>query len=350
MAQGKTFRFGLIGWGLAGRYFHAPFIQQHPGLELSKVVTSRPVDIALFPETTAVSTPDAIFSDSSIDLVVIASPNQRHVEQAEAALAAGKHVVVEKPVAETAVQCQALLQQAQNAQRLLIPFQNRRWDGDFLTVQQIIQSGDLGDIHYFASRWPKYRPQPKQRAGWKVTAHKMNGVLFDLGPHLIDQVICLFGKPESIYAQVKTLRPGSNSDDAFQIHLHYHNGLQVLLEVDQLNPFPMPRFHVRGALGAFEKFGLDPQEKRLVAGDPPGRANFGTEPPDQWGQLKTTTKPFEIIPTQNGNYAQFYEGVYAALLGNGRSPVPPQDVLLQLEIIAAVLQSAQSGRIIQLAN
>ncbi|MCA9972897.1 MAG: Gfo/Idh/MocA family oxidoreductase, partial [Anaerolineales bacterium] len=265
--MGDEVGVGLIGWGLAGRYFHAPFVQVTPGLALRGVVTRREVARTLFPEAQAVASVEALLADPAIALVIVASPNRLHVPQARAALAAGKHVVVEKPVAETAAAWQELIAAAQAADRLLIPFQNRRWDGDFRTVQQLIAAGLLGEVLTYESRWPKYRPQLTMRAGWKEAEGRTGGVLYDLGPHLVDQAICLFGRPARVYAQVATQRLDAATDDLMRLSIQFENGVQALLEVDLLNPFPGPRFNVRGRYGAYEIHGLDPQEARLRAGE-----------------------------------------------------------------------------------
>lgn len=343
------FHVGLIGWGLSGRYFHAPFITHTPGLLLDAVVTSRRPDRHLFPTLRRLDSVEALWADPAIDLVVVASPNRLHVAHATAALEAGKHVIVEKPVAETADAVTKLIATAQAADRLLIPFQNRRWDGDFMTVQRLLAGDLLGPIHFFESRWEKYRPTPKQRAGWKATADPMHGLLYDLGPHLIDQALVLFGAPAAVYAQVARLRAGTAADDWFRIDLHFAGGVHALLEVDNLNPFPAARFHVRGRYGSFQKFGLDPQEERLVAGAMPDEKAWGEDDPAQWGRLRTSAGVGVAIDgrveTVPGNYGLFYEGVYRALCGDGPAPVDAQDVVTQLTIIAAALASAETGRL-----
>ncbi len=347
----KTIRVGLVGWGLGGRYFHAPFIQATPGLELVKVVTSRAIDQELFPGVQAMGSFEALLADESLELIVVASPNHLHVPQALAALAAGRHVVIEKPVGETAVAIQQLISAAKQANRHAIPFQNRRWDGDFLTVKKLVQSGTLGDVHYYEAHWEKYQPVPKRRSGWKVDEGKTGGLLYDLGPHLIDQTIHLFGAPLSVVAQVRIQRPGGLVDDLVRINLTFGGGVHALLEMDTLNPFPAPRFHVRGSRGAYQKFGLDPQEGLLVAGETPGSGLWGAELPEQWGELVTAVAGLGIrgtIETLPGDYRLFYQGVYDALLGTAPAPVPLADVLTQLQVIEAALLSSETGQVIHL--
>lgn len=345
----RKFNVGLVGWGLGGRFFHAPFIQAVAGLELTAVVTSQTPDPALFPGLRVVENDEALLADASLDLIVIASPNRLHVPQALAALQAGKHIVVEKPVAPTSAEVQTIIQEAERANRLFIPFQNRRWDGDFHTVQKIVASGELGPITYYESHWPRYEPTPKPRHTWKSEPDVTHGLLYDLGPHLIDQVICLFGKPNTVYAQVETRRPGSAADDLMRLNLHYASGLHVLLEIDMLNPVPVFRFAVRGSKGAYQKMGLDPQEERLVRGEMPGE-NWGQEDSRKWGQLWYNQNDVDLIETEPGDYRDFYRGVLAALREEGPVPVPPQDVVWQLEIIEAALRSAESGEVQWLAD
>lgn len=345
----SPFRVGLVGWGLGGQYFHAPFIQATAGLELVAIATSRPVDHTIYPQVRRLSDLDALLADQTIDLVVIASPNQLHVPQALATLTAGKHVVLEKPLAETAVQLQHLLTTAQHAHRLLIPFQNRRWDGDFRTVRQLVQSGNLGHIYYYESHWEKYQPIPKTRSGWKATGGRLTGLLYDLGPHLIDQAICLFGPPTHVYAQIAQQRPSTPADDLLRLNVQFGGGVHALLEVDMLNPFPVPRFHLRGSQGAFTKYGLDPQEARLTTGERPQDESWGHEPAANWGTLIQGNGRQQPIPTLPGDYRLFYQGVVQALHGHPL-PIDPTDILWQLRLIAAALESAQTGACIRLVQ
>lgn len=345
----RLFHVGLAGWGLAGRYFHAPFIRHTPGLRLAHVVTSRRPDPDLFPGLVVTSDFDDLLADDTLDLLVLATPNRLHAPQALAALAAGKHVVVEKPVAHTAVAWEQVIAAADAAGRLLIPFHNRRWDGDFLTVQQLLQAGLLGSLHYFASRWPKYRPQPKQRAGWKGEADPTAGVLYDLGSHLVDQLLHLFGLPATVYAQVARLRPGAVNDDLMRLHLHYDGGLDALLEVDLLNGLPGPRFHLRGRHGTFQKYGLDPQEEQLRAGAMPGGDHWGHEPESAWGTIRTSaatdldiTGKVETLP---GDYGAFYRGVYRALAHGAPPPVSTAAATRQLRLLEAARRSAAANRV-----
>lgn len=349
-----SFRVGLAGWGLAGRYFHAPFIRQTPGLHLAQVWTSRELDPRTFPDLAVTGSFDDLLADDSLDLLVLATPNRLHAPQALAALEAGKHVVVEKPAAETAAAWEQVVAAAEQAGRQLIPFHNRRWDGDFLTVQQLIRSDLLGPLHYFASRWPKYRPVPKQRAGWKAEPDPTAGVLYDLGSHLVDQALHLFGMPATVYAQVARQRPGSANEDLMRLHLAFQDGLHALLEVDLLNGVPGPRFHLRGQKGTFEKYGLDPQEEALRAGAMPEDAQWIREAEEKWGTLlRITAGGVQIrrkVETLPGDYGAFYRGVYQSLANGSPPPVAAISATRQLQILEAARRSAASGQVAQLED
>lgn len=333
------FRVALAGWGLAGRYFHAPFIATTPGLELAAVATSRQPDPALFPGLQVVSSFGELASLPDIDVVVIATPNRLHAPQARVALAAGKHVVVEKPAAATSAEWAELVALAAMHHRLLVPFHNRRWDGDFRTVRALLEAGRLGPVHFFASAWPRYRPREAKRAGWKAEPDPTSGVLYDLGAHLVDQALLLFGEPESVTARVAHLRPDTVNDDWLRLTLTFppteRNPVRVtaLLEVDSLNAAPVPRFHVRGRDATLEKFGLDPQEERLRAGALPGGPGWGEEPQENWGTLYGPDGMRERAPTLPGDYGAFYRALYDSLAHGAPPPVDPHDALLQLQIL-----------------
>jgi scyllo-inositol 2-dehydrogenase (NADP+) len=342
----SVFRVGLLGWGNGGRFFHAPFIAVNPGLELAAIATSRQQVKDHYPNVKVYDSAEALFGDPSLDMIVIATPHRLHAQHAQAALAAGKHVVVEKPLAETFAEAEALVEQADRMDRLLIVYQNRRWDGDFMTVKQVIESGVLGDVYFFESHWSLYRPKP--RGVWRENPDDLGGVLYDLGPHMIDHAIHLFGKPESVYAQVETHRPGNQVDDLFRLHLKFPSGVYALLVTDMMAPLPGPRFHVRGQRGTFEKQGHDPQEAALRGGIVPRGDGWGVEDPAQWGRLRTTDFSgltydgrVETVP---GDYRAFYRAVHQALIDK-QSPLDLADIVLQLRIIEAAKKSARTNTV-----
>jgi scyllo-inositol 2-dehydrogenase (NADP+) len=342
------FRVALAGWGLAGRYFHAPFIVTTPGLDLVAVATSREPEANLFPGVRAVPDFDALLGEPDIDVVVIATPNALHVPQARAALEAGYHVVVEKPAAPDSASWAALVAVAEERQRLLVPYHNRRWDGDFYTVRSLLSQSMLGPVHYFGSTWPRYRPDVKPRGDWKATPDPTAGVLYDLGSHLVDQALFLFGVPERIAARVECLRPEAVNDDWMRITLAFPpttaNPVPVtaVLEVDSLNAAPGPRFQVRGRDATFAKFGLDPQEAALRRGEMPGGLYWGTEGEGGWGTLTTRDGMKSRVPTAPGRYGDFYRELYAALCGDAPPPVHPDDATHQLRVLEAARLAAKN--------
>lgn len=343
-------RAGVLGYGLAGRYFHVPFLQALADFELRAVSTSRAEAHEQLPGVRVVAQADEIIAAEDIDLVVIATPHRLHLPQALAALKAGKHVVVEKPIATTAAEISTLMAAAEAAGRLVIPFQNRRWDGDFQAVQRLVNSGILGTIHHFETHWIMFRPQP--RGVWRDVPEQLGGILNDLGPHLIDQVLLLFGLPQTVYAQVMTHRPGTTVDDAFRIQLHYDNGLYVLIETDVLNGGTVPRYAIRGTNGTFEKLGVDPQEAALRAGVKPGATDWATW--TEKGRLVCGGADGLAIQGEldipAGDYRQFYSGVAAAISGKAASPVLLSDILQQMHILEAARQSSQSGQPVRVAQ
>jgi len=339
-------RVGLIGFGLAGRYFHAPLILA-AGMELRIVVTSRSDAVREFaPGAVVIDSAPALFARDDIDLVVIATPNHLHVEQAAEALRAGKHVVVDKPLSITSAQASTLIELA-NAHRLrLAVFQNRRWDSDFLTVQKLIREDRLGAINAFHARWDRFRPIVADR--WRERAEPGAGMLHDLGSHLIDQALCLFGRPEWIQADVFTQRSGGAANDGFEI-LMGKGTLRITLGVSSLAADGGWRYRVHGARGSFLKSGLDTQEAQLRAGVQPDAPDFGFEPTEQWGKLILGADDSkQTIAPQRGRWTEFYAGMRRSLERNEPVPVPAEDARETLEVIEAAMTSSAAGRRIEL--
>ena len=307
---------GLVGFGIAGRTFHAPVIRAVPGLHLSCIV-QRTGDSAheKYPDVRVVRNIDELLADETIRLVVIATPNASHFEFARQCLVAGRDVVVDKPFTNTSSEAHELDQLARSEGRVLSVFQNRRWDGDFLTVRKLIGSGTLGRLALFESHYDRYRlaRRPNQ---WRETAGPGSGVLFDIGPHLVDQALVLFGTPEAIAADVRIEREDAVVDDAFDIMLRYPK-LSVLLRATMLACTPGPRFVLNGTLGTYIKYGMDPQEDALKAGGQPGSPGWGEEDSTHWGVL-TLADPTETVcqpvRTEAGDYRKFYSNVRDAIL------------------------------------
>ena len=307
---------GLVGFGIAGRTFHAPVIRAVPGLHLSCIV-QRTGDSAheKYPDVRVVRNIDELLADETIRLVVIATPNASHFEFARQCLVAGRDVVVDKPFTNTSSEAHELDQLARSEGRVLSVFQNRRWDGDFLTVRKLIGSGTLGRLALFESHYDRYRlaRRPNQ---WRETTGPGSGVLFDIGPHLVDQARVLFGMPQAIAADVRIEREDAVVDDAFDIMLRYPK-LSVLLRATMLACTPGPRFVLNGTLGTYIKYGMDPQEDALKAGGQPGSPGWGEEDSTHWGVL-TLADPTETVcqpvRTEAGDYRKFYSNVRDAIL------------------------------------
>lgn len=336
-----SIRVALIGYGTGGAVFHAPLISTAPGLELSAILTRDPARRAdarsRYPDAEIVESPGQVWS-GGYDLAVITTPNRLHVPLARAALDAGLPVVVDKPVAPTAAEARSLA-----GGPLVVPFHNRRWDGDFRTVARLVgsepdaASGAVGRVLRFESRFTRWRPRIK--AGWKETADPAaaGGVLYDLGAHLIDQAIALFGAPVDVYAELDVRRAGAEAvDDAF-VALTHPNGVRSHLWMSATSADLGPRFRVLGDRAAYLAYGLDGQEDQLRAGLTPRDPEFGVTPPEAYGMLGTPgdTRP---VPTEPGGYRDFYPRVAAALRGEGPPPVTLEEAVVGLEVIEAALR------------
>jgi predicted dehydrogenase len=346
------FRVGLLGYGLAGRVFHAPLIAACPGLQLAAVVSRDPERRAALhaahPDATALDTPEQLWERASeLDLVVVATPNRSHVPLARAALEAGLAVVVDKPFAPSAPEARALIELARVSGRSLTVFQNRRWDGDFLTVRRLLSEGALGTVHRFESRFERWVPVP--RAGWRESGVPADGggLLFDLGAHLIDQALQLFGPVRAVYAELEGRRPGAAIDDDVFVALVHRSGTHSHLWMSKVAAQRGPRFRVLGERAAYTKYGLDGQEPAMAAGGIPGSPGWGEEPPERWGLLGEdgAARP---VPTDAGSYLRFYEDMVAALASGASVPVDPADAVAGLEVIAAARSSAARGDVVTL--
>ncbi|MGD0859720.1 MAG: Gfo/Idh/MocA family oxidoreductase [Terracidiphilus sp.] len=318
-------RVGLVGFGMAGRVFHAPLISSVEGLELAAVVERSSSNAAeRYPGITTYRSLEAMLADSSLDLFVVATPSGTHFQVARQILEAGRNVVVDKPVAVVSSEVAQLMELAAARGVLLIPFFNRRWDGDFQTVRELLRGGSLGRLVYLESRFDRWRPNPPSDRLWKEDPSAGGGVLLDLGTHLADQALALFGKPESVAAEVLCERGWARASDAFTLRLRYP-GLSVVLGANSLSSPPGPRFHLRGDQGNYCKLGLDPQEAALDKITRIEDPAWGQETPAGWGTLSVdvdgaiVTRPVAPIP---GDYRLYYAGVRDALLGKAPAPVP----------------------------
>jgi scyllo-inositol 2-dehydrogenase (NADP+) len=350
-------RTAIIGYGLAGSVFHAPLVAATPGMRVSGIVTGNPrrqeEARAAFPEAAILPSADNLWQQAgNFDLVVVATPNRFHVPLALRSIEAGVPVVVDKPLAASAVDGRRLIEAAESRRVPVTVFQNRRWDGDFRTVQALEDADLLGPLARFESRFERYRPAPKEGA-WRERPEpeEAGGLLFDLGSHLIDQAMVLFGEPLAVYAEVNVRRPGALVDDDTFVSLDFPGGMQAHLWMSVVPRDPGPRFVVAGLRGMYTKMGLDPQEPFLKDGGRPGDPEWGLEPPAAWGRISTETGGVHIegsVETLPGCYESFYAQVAGALRTGAPLPVDPRDSLRVLEIIEAAKQSAAERRVISL--
>jgi scyllo-inositol 2-dehydrogenase (NADP+) len=358
-ATASSLRVAIIGYGLAGSVFHAPLIDSTPGMSVAAIVTSNPERQERahrdFPAAAVLSSADQLWLDSSLyDLVVVAAPNRSHVPLGIAALEAGFPVVIDKPMAASVNDAEQLIATSERTGKLLTVFQNRRWDNDFLTVRHLFDAGLdlLGPITSFESRFERYRATPRLDV-WREFPDPQDagGLLFDLGSHLIDQALVLFGQPAYVYAEVDKRRPGALVDDDTFVALHFASGVRAHLWMSAVARIQGPRMRISGLRGTYEKWGLDPQENALRTGMRPGDPEWGLEPPEKWGRLSTDVGgihidgPVDMLP---GAYERFYELLRAALISGGPPPVNPSDALNTLRVIEAAQQSARSSSVTQL--
>lgn len=339
----EKIRVGLVGYGYASKTFHAPLIVGTSGMELAAVSSSDAAKVhADWPLMAVVNDPQALFNDPSIDLIVIPTPNDTHFPLAQQALAAGKHVVVDKPFTVTLSQAQQLQQQAEQSGLLLSVFHNRRWDSDFLTLKALLKEGELGEVVYFESHFDRFRPEIRQR--WREQGGVGSGIWYDLGPHLLDQVLQLFGKPETLFVDLGELRPGAQSVDYFHAVLNYGKR-RVVLHGTVLAAAESVRYIVHGTQGSFVKFGLDPQEDRLKAGERLPQEDWGYDMRDGVVTLSRdgvlAEKPLLTIP---GNYPAYYAAIRDAINGEGSNPVPASEAISVMEMIELGIESAKQQK------
>ena len=343
---------GLIGFGLGGATFHAPFIASTPGLRLAAVMTTDPARARTvgqaYEGTRVVGDLEALLAlTPAVELIAISTPNASHYPLARAALEAGRHVVVDKPFAGTAAQARELEALAARTGKRAMPFQNRRWDGDFLTLQQLLRDDALGRVFRFESRFDRWRGEPKP--GWmrEDWVDRAENIVHDIATHLIDQALVLFGVVTHVYAELTPRRAGVVSfDDAF-LALTHANGASSHLYMSASAGQAGPRMSVFAAKGAYLKYGLDVQEDALRAGMRPDDPFYGEEPSERWGTLVGPGLS-EVVPTVAGAYPRFYAGVARAIRDGAAPPVAVADVVAGLEIIEASFVSHASRQVVAL--
>jgi scyllo-inositol 2-dehydrogenase (NADP+) len=349
----QDLRVAIVGYGLAGSVFHAPLVAATPGLTVAAVVTSNAERAKQAEEAydgvAVLSGVDDVWRRADeIDLVVVASPNRAHASIAHAAIGAGIAVVVDKPFAVSVVEAESVVEAAAARGVPLTVFQNRRWDGDFLTLRRLLDEGVLGNVTRYESRFERWRPVPK--GGWRESGSpaEAGGLLFDLGPHLIDQALVLFGPVTHVYAEVDRIRQTVETDDDVFIALTHASGVRSHLWCSAVASDLGPRLRVLGDRAAYVKYGLDVQEDALRAGGRPDRdVPWGVEPQAQWGRLGVGGEGDEVA-TEPGAYQRFYAAVAAAVRGEGALPVDPRDSVDGLRIIEAARRSHDHGQVVAL--
>ena len=338
----ESVHVGLIGYGFAGKTFHAPLIESVDGLKLTVVGSTKKEAVnERFPNATTCSFEDAAIHED-VDLVVIATPNESHYPLAAAALRAGKDVVVDKPFTVTLAEARSLIEIAEQHQRLLSVFHNRRWDSEVLAAKAILDSGSLGNVSYYECHMDRYRPVVRKR--WRENPGLGAGLWFDLGPHLIDQALYLFGLPNSVNANFGIMREGGETDDWAHVQLNYDR-LRVILHATLLAAGRGPRSIVHGTNGSWAKYGADVQETQLISGMLPGDEGFGIDPNSGIFYSGTTGDQVEIAAPVS-NQRMYYVGIRDAILKRERPPVTSRDALATMAILEASFDSGALGKVL----
>ena len=327
----------LVGFGLSGRYLQAPFFLANPNFKLKTIVTNNQNPTAIYPTVEKATSLDAVLADKTIDLVSLCTPSLTHFGYAKQCLLAGKHILVEKPFVSTVSEAKEVLELAKTLGKHVFVFQNRRFDSDFLTVKKVIENGFLGEILSFEAHYNRFKPvlNPKK---WKEIVSPANGILYDLGAHIIDQSVALFGHPLSIWGETFTQRAGSDIDDAFDVRLNYGK-LKVSLKSSLMVREDTPRYVIQGTHGSFVKYGIDVQEDHLKAGIMPDNPEFGFETPQYNGILNTEIKGLHIrgqVTTERGSWHLLFQNIYDVIEKGAEPAIKNEDVVVQLRIIETV--------------
>jgi scyllo-inositol 2-dehydrogenase (NADP+) len=336
---------GVIGFGLAGRAFHAQVIRATPGLRLAAIVQRHGNEAAeKYPEVRVVRSVEELLDIREIRLVVIATPNETHAPIARQCLEAGRDVVVDKPFATTLKEAEGLVELARKCGRLITVYQNRRYDGDFQAIRQIVADGTLGRIVRFETNYDRFRPDLKPGA-WRERVGPGSGILFDIAPHLIDHALVLFGLPEAVTADIRMERAVAVVDDSFDVMLHYPGGMRAVLRSTMLAVAPRPRFVLHGTRGSFAKQSFDPQEINLRRGYVPENGPWGGEPEEDWGVLSTVENDVVTkrrVPSATSDYRDYYANVRDAILGRATLAVTPEYVLDAMRVLEMAQESSRT--------
>ena len=343
----KKVKVGIVGYGFSGKTFHAPIIQTVEGLDITKIVSSNALKVNQdYPDAEVVSDVEQLFSDPAIDLVVITTPNTTHYPFAKQALLSGKHVVVEKPFVIHSKEAQELIEIAAGQNKIISVYHNRRWDNDFLTVKECLASGVMGEIYSYEAHYDRFRLEVTNR--WREQNTEGSGMLYDLGAHLIDQALHLFGLPETVFGDVMAQRKDSVTDDYFHLILGYGR-LRVILHSGSVVKSAGPKYQIHGDKGSFIKYGLDSQEDALKQGKAPGDVNWGKDVEESYGQLTVNVGDLQHkgkIETKAGAYEAYYKGIYESIADNKPVPVNAADALNTIKIIELALKSSREKRVV----
>lgn len=345
----KTFNVGLIGYGFGGQAFHAPFINAVEGLQLTLIRETKADRTHLinerYPSVRIVSASEDVFMDEEIDLVVISVPNTFHFSLVQGALMAGKHVVVDKPFTLTTGEAQKLMKLAQKVGKKLSVFQNRRWDSDFQTVQEIVASEILGRLHEVEINFDRFSPDIDHHS-WKEEPKIGHGIEYDIGSHLIDQALVLFGEPNEVFGDIRIQRENGQSPDYMEV-IFYYDYLKVTLRARTLVKAPVPHFVLHGDHGSFVKYGMDVQEENLKKGRfPKNDPYWGIEPKTRWGTLYIDGKSSQKLESEKGDYGIFYENLYQALQNDRPMLVTPMEAYNVIKAVELARQSNEERRVI----
>jgi scyllo-inositol 2-dehydrogenase (NADP+) len=344
----KIIKAGICSYGMSGSIFHAPFVHVHPGFEFTAVVErSKHTAQQRYPDVKVYASVEEMIQDPTLDLIIVNTPNYTHYEYTRAALNAGKNVIVEKPFTVHAAEGQELIELAKSKNLLLSVYHNRRFDGDFKIVKQVLQSGDLGEVLEAEIHYDRYREELSYKKH-KESSLPGTGGLYDLGSHLVDQALLLFGLPEKIWADIRIIRKESLVDDYFELVFFYPN-LRVRLKCSYITREPIIGYQFHGRKGSFLKSKADGQEVMLQQGLMPGCLGWGVEAISEWGLLHTE-KDGQVIkqylPTPKGNYLDFYDGIYAALTSGAENPVNPADAVNVIKVIEKAFESSKAGAVV----
>lgn len=349
----KIIRTGIIGYGLSGRVFHAPFVDVVEGYELTKISTSNPDRIKqveeCYPTTMVVPDGNGIIKDPEIDLVIVTSPNTDHFRWSREALLAGKHVVVEKPFTVNVAEADELIEIAHREKKVLTVYHNRRFTSDTKTVRKILNSGILGEVVDYETHFDRFRPEPRPGGAWREDPLPGSGIFYDLGSHLIDQALWFFGMPTAVTAEINLQRPWAKADDHFDIRLHYPS-FTATLKSGMLCKIPGPTFMIHGRNGSYVKYGLDVQEATLDGGAIPQGKDWGREPEEIWGTINAKYKGVKIqgkVESEHGDYREYFANLRDTIWGKAEIAVKPEEARNVMRIIELAFQSSKEKRTIE---